>query len=89
MNRLEALFARLDEEVDRIGENGFDPIPFVKEYLTERNDFMASKLSANCAAVLQAAASEFDNAEVDETPDKAQEAFDAMFADSSGALAKL
>ncbi len=89
MTRLESLFNNLDKGLEEEGEYFFDPIPYLKEFLMERNDFMASKLSADCAAVLQAAASEFDNAEAEEASDEAGQAFDGMFAESLGALAKL
>jgi hypothetical protein len=36
----------------------------VKNYLDARNDFIASKLTAEQAIIAQAAASEFDNVEV-------------------------
>lgn len=37
MTRLEALIRKLADENDRQGDYFFDPIPYIKEYLAERD----------------------------------------------------
>ncbi len=64
MTKLESVFKAIDTEYEDRGS--VDPIAFIKEYLRERNDFVAEKLTAEQAIIARGAANEFDNAEVKE-----------------------
>lgn len=79
MTRLETLFREIDDAYEQQGAHGFDPIPFVRAYLAERNDAVAADLTADQATIATAAANAFDNAELDEPADDETNVFVEMF----------